>query len=101
MLVHLGVDDASFVQAVHRLLKPGGYFLIYNLCPAHSQEKYIPWADGRSPFARDLLESTGFTIIAFDENDDTAARSMGKALGWDEQMDLEKDLFGVYTLARK
>ena len=101
MLVHLGVDDASYVRAVYELLAPGGYFLIYNLCPPPSQEKYIPWADGRSPFARDLLESTGFSVLAYDQNDDDAARKMGEALGWDAQMDLEKELFGVYTLARK
>ncbi|HMB71262.1 MAG TPA: hypothetical protein VKU85_18270 [bacterium] len=101
MLVHLGVDDATFVAAVHTLLKPGGLFLIYNLCPAPSPEKYIPWADGRCPFDRALLETTGFDLISFDEDDTEAAREMGQALGWAESMDLETDLFGTYTLARK
>jgi hypothetical protein len=101
MLVHLGVTDADFVAAVHALLKPGGGFLIYNLCPAPSPEKYIPWADGRSPFDRELLESSGFDVLAFDQDDTEAARAMGEALGWAESMDLEKDLFGTYTLARK
>jgi hypothetical protein len=101
MLVHLGVDDETYVRTVFGLLEPGGFFLIYNLCPPQSEEKYIPWADGRSPFARELLESVGFTVLAYNRNDDDAARAMGKALGWDVQMDLEKDLFGIYTLVRK
>ena len=34
--------------------------------------------------------------------DDTGpAREMGRALNWDESMDLQKDLFGIYTLVRK
>jgi hypothetical protein len=101
MLVHLGVDDETYVRAIYNLLVPGGYFLIYNLCPAQSEEKYIPWADGRSPFASELLESVGFTVLAYNRNDDAAAREMGRALGWDAEMDLENDLFGVYTLVRK
>lgn len=101
MLVHLGVDDESYVRAVFELLKPGGFFLVYNLCPPQSDEKYIPWADGRSPFDRNLLEAVGFTVLAFDVNDDEAAREMGRVLGWEEQMDLEHDLFGLYTLVQK
>lgn len=30
-----------------------------------------------------------------------AARAMGRALGWGESMDLESDLFGMYTILRK
>jgi hypothetical protein len=103
MLVHLNVDDETYVRAVFELLKPGGYFLIYNLCPAPSKEgeAYKPWSDGRSPFAIEVYERVGFEVIAFDYDDSGAARAMGKALGWAESMDLEKDLFGTYTLARK
>lgn len=101
MLVDLGVDDAAFVAAVHALLNPGGFFLIYNLCPAPSKERYIPWSDGRSPFDGKLLEAAGFEVLAFDRDDTEAARAMGEALGWAGQMDLQTDLFGTYTLARK
>ena len=101
MLVHLGVDDETYVRAVYDLLEPGGFFLIYNLCPPQSEEKYIPWADGRSPFTRELLESVGFTVLAYNRNDDASAREMGRALGWDADMNLEEDLFGIYTLVRK
>lgn len=103
MLVHLRVDDETFVRAVFDILKPGGFALIYNLCPppAEPGKPYIPWADGRSPFPRELYERIGFAVVAFDTDDSAAAREMGKALGWAESMDLEKDLFATYTLVRK
>lgn len=101
MLVHLGVSDSAFVAAVHDALRPGGWFMIYNLCPAPSEERYIPWADGRCPFSRELLEGAGFEILAYDAKDDEAAREMGRCLGWDAQMDLERDLFSIYTLAQR
>lgn len=101
MLVHLGVDDETFVRSVFNALDAGGWFMIYNLCPAQSTERYLPWADGRSPFSRELLEATGFTVLAYNEDDSGAAREMAAILGWDETVDLEADLFGIYTLARK
>lgn len=104
MLVDLGVDDSTYVQTVYDLLKPGAYFLIYNLHPARSlptDEKYIPWSDGRSPFDRALFESIGFEVVAFDVDDTEFARTMGTSLGWGESMNFEKDLFGMYTLVRK
>ena len=105
-LVHLGVDDDAFVRTVHQSLKPGGWFLIYNLCPAPAPpgKPYIPWADGRSPFSKTQLEAAGFQVIAFDQDDGPAARAMGHALGWDageQPMDLQKDLFATWTLARR
>ena len=39
-----------------------------------------------------------------DADDSTAARAMGRALGWDQGehgMDLENDLFATYTLVQK
>jgi hypothetical protein len=103
MLVHLEVDDETFVRAVYDLLKPGGFLLIYNLCPAPSKpdEPYKPWSDGRSPFAREVYEKVGFRVVAFDTDDTPAAREMGRTLGWGTAEELEKDLFGTYTLVRK
>jgi len=106
MLVNLGVDDATFVRTLNLLLKPGGRVLIYNLCPAPAKpgEKYIPWADGRCPFPREMWESEGFRVLAFDVDDTSAARAMARALAWDqgeEPMDLDNDLFGTYTLVEK
>jgi len=105
-LVRLGVEDEVFVKAVAAVLRPGGLFLIYNLCPAPAKEgePYIPWADGRCPFARDLLERYGLEVLAFDQVDDDPARALGHALGWDAgegAMDLQRDLFAWYTLARR
>jgi hypothetical protein len=80
--------------------------MIYNLCPAPAKpgQPYIPWADGRSPFSREIWERAGFRVIAFDQDDSEAARRMGRALGWHEGgggMDLENNLFAFYTLAEK
>lgn len=105
-LVDLGVDDTTYVRAVHELLEPGGWFLIYNLSPAPGAPgtPYRPMADGRSPFPRALLEREGFEVLAHDRDDGVAARAMGRALGWDagpRPMDLENDLFASWTLARK
>lgn len=112
MLVDLGTDEASFLNAVAGTLKPGGLFMIYNLSPAPSKpgEPYKPWSDGRSPFSREQFEAAGFEVVVIDENDDKAARVMGKLLGWADDpdgegpqtgMDLEGDLFAHWTLVRK
>jgi hypothetical protein len=103
MLVHLGVDDSTFVKRIYDLLKPGGYFMIYNLHPALSKpdEPYIPWSDGRCPFEKGLVERIGFTTLSFDTDDTEFAHTMAKAIGWDKEMDLSKDLFGTWTLFQK
>ena len=105
-LVHLGVSDEAFVDAVSTLLNPGGFAMIYNLHPPESppDQPYFPWADGRCPFARNLWEAAGFEILQFDKDDGPAARAMAHALGWDQGeggMNLEKDLFATWTLVRK
>jgi len=106
MLVHLGVDDSAYVAALARTVKHGGLVMIYNLCPAPAPpgKPYIPWADGRCPFERGLLEKAGFQILEYDRDDSSAARRMAHALSWDvgdRPMDLEKDLFATYTLLRR
>jgi hypothetical protein len=106
MLVHLGVDDSSYVAALARTVKPRGLVMIYNLCPAPAPagKPYVPWADGRCPFERGLLEKAGFQVMEYDRDDSSAARRMAHALGWDagdQPMDLEKDLFATYTLLKR
>jgi hypothetical protein len=103
MLVHLDVDDETFVRSVYDALKPGGLFLIYNLSPAPSKpdEPYKPWADGRSPFSTETYEKVGFKVLAFDADDTDAARVMGKTFGWGTEADLATSLFGMYTLVQK
>jgi hypothetical protein len=105
-LVHLGVDDEAFLRTVHASVKPGGLFLIYNICPAQApaDQPYIPHADGQCPFDRALLEKVGFEVIAFDVNDFEALAPVWHALGYDEGKDdaaLKKELFVWYTLARR
>jgi hypothetical protein len=106
-VIDLGVDDARFLAAVADALEPGGLFVLYNLCPppaAPTEPQNKPWADGRSPFTRDALEAAGFEVLAFDVDASVEARRMGHALGWDageEPMDLERELFTWYTVARR
>ena len=104
--INLGVDDATFVRTLYRIVKPGGRVLVYNICPAPAPpgKPYIPWADGRSPFAAATWQAAGFRVVAFDQDDTAAARAMGRALEWDrgeDRMDLEHDLFAWYTLLEK
>jgi hypothetical protein len=103
-LVHLEVDDEVFVRSVYDLLNPGGLAAIYNLSPAQNppDKPYIPWADGRCPFPRKLLEQAGFEVLSYDKDDTAAAREMARLLGWGELgMDLETGLFGHITLLRR
>jgi hypothetical protein len=105
-LVNLGVADSAFVGNLWRILKPGGWAMIYNLCPAPAppDKPYIPWADGRCPFSEAMWKAQGFEVMAFDRDDSPAARAMGHALAWDRGengMKLETDLFATYTLVRK
>ena len=106
MLVHLGVSDSAFVSALARAVKIGGRVLIYNLCPAPAPpgKPYIPWADGRCPFARELWTAAGFDVIEFDRDDSPAARAVGHALGWDQGdggMKLDTDLFATWSLFQR
>lgn len=101
----LGVTDEAFVKAVYDALAPGGIFLVYNICPppAAPGGKYIPWADGRFPFPRAMLDKRGFEVLAFDVDDGPKMRAFAKAFKWDEEMkaDLEEAIFVWYTLARR
>lgn len=102
-LIDLGVGDEAFVQTLYKSMNPGGLVLIYNICPAQ-KDPYIPWADGKCPFPRELIEKAGFEVLEFDRDDTDAARKMGEALHWHEgpdAMDINNDLFAWYTLLRR
>ncbi len=104
MLVDLSVPEEQYVRAVFGALKPGGLFVIYNISPRPSREgeQYKPWADGRCPFPRDMLESAGFEVLAFDQNDDEPARRMFETLAYPTKADDGgDDLFAWYTIARR
>ncbi|MGH7133312.1 MAG: hypothetical protein ACREJO_15370 [Phycisphaerales bacterium] len=106
-LVKLGVDDETFVRALHGALNPSGVVLIYNIAPAQNPpgQPYLAHANGHCPFPRELLEKVGFQVIAFDENDSEAIHKVWLKLGLlgkDEKAeDLPKNLFAHYTLLRK
>lgn len=105
MLLNLEVSDEAFVKALFDALAPGGLAVIYNICPAPAGpgEKYIPWAEGRCPFAREVLEKQGFRVLKFDEADDDAARAMFEALGYPtKKPDTgEDDIFAWFTIAQR
>jgi hypothetical protein len=103
MLIDLGVDDDTFLRAIHNTLAPGGLFVIYNLYPrqAGPDEPYKPWADGRAPFTKDQFERAGFEVLEFNRDDTETARAMGERLGWRGQMNFEEDLFAMFTIAKR
>jgi len=108
MLIDLGITNDEFLKTVFDRLKPGGLFMIYNICPKQGDvangEKYSPMADGHCPWDRAALEKQGFKVIELDVDDSAAARTQGKALGWDQgaqPMNLESDLFAWYTIVEK
>ena len=106
LLVDLGTDDPTFLKAVAKALKPGGWLVIYNLSPAPNAagKPYRPHADGRCPFSAEDLAAAGFETLVRDVVDDKAARALGATLGWDKppvNMKLEDDLIALVTVARK
>lgn len=105
-MVDLGVGDDVFLKTVYNTLNPGGMLMIYNISPKQQDKGYNPQADGRSPFAREQYEKSGFEVIAYNAADDTAIRDVGRALRWDrnakdEVSDLDGNLFALYTLVRR
>jgi len=102
-LVDLGVDDAAFLGAMHSALAPGGLLVIYNLYPPQNppDEPYLPHATGECPFERALIETAGFEVVVLDRDDTAAARRLGDALGWSQDMDLDRDLLAMYTVLRR
>lgn len=107
-LIKLGVDDPTFLREMHRILKPGGYALIYNISPAQNSKEsgkpYLPYADGQFPFSREAAEKAGFEVLEFDADDQAGALDVWIALGIDQgkgREEMAKDLFAWWTLLRK
>src|SRR5204863_6657233 len=97
-LIDLRMDDETFMRTMFDLLNPGGRMVIYNISPAPAppDKPYIPWADGRCPFEKSMLEKVGFHVVSFDIDDSQTIRQYAHALGWDagpQSMNLEGDLF--------
>ncbi|MDX2117955.1 MAG: hypothetical protein SFY96_07225 [Planctomycetota bacterium] len=105
-LINLGVDDAAFLSNVHRVLKPGGVFMIYNISPKQNpdDQPYLPHADGRCAFDRAAIEHAGFEIIAYDRDDSAAVCEQWLRFGYDDGKGLEhlkETTFAWVTIARK
>lgn len=102
MLIQLGVEPLAFLSEVARILKPGGCFLIYNICPAQDPARYKPMSDGASPFTRAEFTAAGFDVLLLDQDERAACQEQAVALDWPAQgMDIENDLFAWVTLVRK
>jgi hypothetical protein len=109
MHIDLGVSDDVVLKSFYDALVPGGFFLIYNICPALTppDKPFVPCSDGRSPFTKAQIEAVGFEVLEYDKDDIEAVRIMGRTLGWDQPedgepgMDLVNDLSVLYTLMRK
>jgi hypothetical protein len=100
----LGVDDVAFLKAVAASLNDGGLLMIYDIGPRPDADERRPEADGTSHFSREEFAQAGLEVLAFDVDDSVEARLLGKALSWDQgdlPIDLEKDCFARYTLARR
>jgi hypothetical protein len=103
-LVNLGVSDEQFLKAAFDALKPGGLFLVYNISPAQApaDKPYIPWADGKFPFERSLVEKAGFQVLAFDQEDDEKIHEVFAAIEPGKSPDSFKgELFSHYTLLKR
>ncbi len=94
-----GMDDRAVLGHLFDAMKPGGLVVVYSLGPKREPGK--PQSDIANPWPREAWEAAGFEVLAYDTDESAWARSMGRALGWDKQMDLENDLFGVYSMFRR
>ncbi len=101
--IQLGVDDETYCRSMYGILRPGGFVMIYNISPPPNtpDKPYIPWADGRCPFDRELLEQLGFNVLAYNVEDNAAIRAMGRELGWGKNGGDLETFFARYTLLRK
>jgi hypothetical protein len=102
--VDLSVPPEEFLSKLVSIMNPGGKLMIYNISPKQNPDKFIPWADGRCPWPREMLEKHGLRVLEFDRDDSAHARRMGEALEWNigaNAMDLENNLFAMYTLVEK
>ncbi|MBO6739772.1 MAG: hypothetical protein JJ916_07930 [Phycisphaerales bacterium] len=94
-----GMSDEEAVGHFFDALAPGGIVVIESLGPRPDPAK--PWSDIANPWPRAAWEAVGFEVLAHDTDESPFARRQGMALGWDERMDLENGLYGVYSVYRK
>jgi SAM-dependent methyltransferase len=104
-LIHLGVDDATFLRAFHDVLAARGRILLYNIfVPIPSDQPFKPMSDGRSPFTKEQWEAAGLVVEAIDEDDSELVRRMFAATHDDEPEPdggAPPDFHALYTLVRR
>ncbi|MBX3386516.1 MAG: hypothetical protein KF768_08085 [Phycisphaeraceae bacterium] len=93
------MPDAEVLSHFFNAMNPGGLVVIYSIGPAPDPAK--PWSDIANPWPRDAWQAAGFEVLAYDADETDSARAIGKALGWESSMDLDADLFGVYSIYRR
>ncbi len=92
--ISLGVDDQTFLKAIHEALVPNGIFIAYNTCDA-------PITNCAFPFDRDMVEKTGFRVASWNEDDTEAALRLWYILGRDKEgVDISK-LKASFTLLQR
>jgi hypothetical protein len=94
-----GMDDAEVLGRLFEAMNPGGLVVVYSIGPAPDPAK--PWSDISNPWPREAWERAGFEALAHDADESGTARDIGRVLGWEVQMDLDRDLFGVYSIYRR
>jgi hypothetical protein len=101
-LIHLGVDDATFLKTFHDLLLPQGRMLVYNIfVPIPLDRPFKPMSDGRSPFTKEQWEAAGFAVESFDQDDtDVIGKVLRATSDPGDDPELE-DIHALYTLVRR
>jgi MPBQ/MSBQ methyltransferase len=104
--MNMNVDDKlSWLKETHRVIKPGGRAILYEVCGNKNTPLYfpVPWAQDSSmsflvpPLSfRDIIISAGFAIEVWNDKTDLARRAFADVP--EPQDELELPVLGVYLL---
>lgn len=102
-LIHLGVDDVTFLAAFHDAVAPGGRVMVYNLfIPIPDDQPFKPMSDGRSPFTKEQWGAAGFEVESFDVDDTAGIQALLEKQAVDSEEDRAEraKIRALYTLVR-